>query len=470
MTDYVDLDDLEPDAASYDEAPRQGSGRKAAHDTGTATEDAAAIRFAAKYAGRLRYCHDTGAWFGWDKVAWRPNRTGLAFRWARELARGLAEAAPAKARGTIAKTSFAAGVERFCRSDPVFAVTAESWDTDPWLLGTPAGTVDLRTGKLRRSDQADGITKLAAVAPADEPDCPLWLAFLDQATGGDVELIRFLQQWCGYSLTGSTREHALVFIYGPGGNGKSVFLNVLSSILGDYATTAAIDTFTASAGDRHTTDLAMLRGARLVTASETEEGRAWAEARIKQLTGGDLITARFMRQDNFTFLPTFKLTIVGNHQPALRNVDEAARRRFRIVPFVRKPAQPDATLEDRLRAERPAILRWIIAGCLDWQENGLITPASVVSATDDYFVEQDLFGQWLADSCELDPGNDHKWEQTAELFASWTAYAKAAGDAPGSTKSFAPAMRRHGIRKSIENRPRLGRHSAQAKAAIQSGG
>ena len=179
-------------------------------------------------------------------------------------------------------------------------------------------------------------------------------------------MVRFLRQWFGYSLT-ETREHALVFVFGPGGNGKSVFLNVMTGILGDYAATATMDAFIASHGDRHSTDVAMLRGSRLVTCSETEEGRQWAEARIKQLTGGDPITARFMRQDNFTYVPQFKLTIVGNHRPLLRTVDDAQRRRFNLVPFTHKPASPDRELERKLRADWPAILRWAIDGCADWR-------------------------------------------------------------------------------------------------------
>lgn len=409
------------------------------------TEDSAALRFAELYDGRLRFCHDTGAWFEWDGAAWRQNRTGLAYQWARELARRLCDGESAKARYIISKTSFAAGVERFARSDPTFAVTAEGWDVDPWLLGTPDGTVDLRTGRLRPAEPNEGITKLTAVAPAIRSECPLWLAFLAQATGDDAELIRFLRQWCGYALTGLTREHALVFVYGPGGNGKSVFLNVIGAILNAYATTAAMDTFTASKGDKHPTDMAMLRGARLVTASETEEDRAWAEARIKQLTGGDPVTARFMRQDFFTFTPSFKLTIVGNHQPMLRNVDDAARRRFNIVPFIRKPATPDRQLEEKLKAEWPGILQWMIAGCLDWQAHGLVRAESVTAATEAYFSEQDLLQQWLADKCDLRPDAAGWWETSAELFASWTVYARAAGDEPGTMKSFGPAMRRKGF-------------------------
>jgi putative DNA primase/helicase len=176
------------------------------------------------------------------------------------------------------------------------------------------------------------------------PDCPLWLAFLDQVTKGDAGLIRFLKQWFGYSLTGDIREHALVFAHGPGGNGKGVCINTISTIMGEYACAAAMDTFVASDGDKHPTDLAMLRGARMVMVNETEEGRAWAEARIKQLTGDDKIRARFMRQDFFEHMPQFKLAFSGNHKPVLKNVDDAAKRRINMFRLLFKPAVVDLQL------------------------------------------------------------------------------------------------------------------------------
>jgi putative DNA primase/helicase len=409
------------------------------------TEDSAAVEFVERHGDALRFCHSTGAWFRFNGVTWQRDQTGIAFQWARELARQLAENQDERKRFITHKTAFASGVERFAKVDPKIAVIIDYWDADPWLLGTPGGTVDLRTGLLRDSRQDDGITKSTAVAPLQE-DCPRWLRFLVETTGDDGELIRFLQQWCGYSLTGSTREHALVFVYGPGGNGKSVFLNVVASILKDYGTTAAMDTFNASHGDRHPTDLAMLRGSRLVTASETEEGRAWAESRIKQMTGGDRISARFMRQDFFEFTPQFKLMIVGNHKPVLRNVDDAARRRFLIVPFERKPETPDRELEQKLMREAPGILRWMIDGCLDWQTNGLAKPASVLAATEEYFSDQDLFAHWLAEECACEPGNMDKSETSAGLFKSWKDFAISAGHASGTRQSFADQMARHGFR------------------------
>jgi len=411
------------------------------------TEDSAALRFADLYAGKLRYCHDSGRWFEWSGTHWSLDRTAKAFNWARELVRHLAENEPAKVRAITSKVAFCSGVEKYAQRDPALAVTAADWDADPFLLATPGGTVDLKTGKLRAARPQDGITKLTTVAPAETAACPLWLRFLAESTGSDRELIRFLQQWTGYSLTGDTREHALAFVYGPGGNGKSVFLSTVSRIVGEYAVTASMDSFTASRGDRHPTDLAMLRGARLVTVSETEEGRAWAESRIKQLTGGDPISARFMHKDFFTFQPAFKLTIVGNHQPILRNVDDAARRRFNFIPFTRKPANPDRDLEAKLSAEAPSILRWMVDGCLDWQKNGLERPESVLAATREYFEGQDTVGQWLADECDAEPENTYKTATSAALFESWSTFAKAAQEEPGSNKRFAAEMERRGFRR-----------------------
>ncbi|MER9462633.1 phage/plasmid primase, P4 family [Mesorhizobium sp. M0387] len=418
---------------------------KSDDDSATVTEDSAALTFAAYFSDLLRYDHDTATWYEWTGSHWRPNKTKRAFHWARELARELVAGSTGKTTAAVRKTSFAAGVERFAQADPAIAVTSETWDANPLLLGTPGGTVDLRDGSLAEARSTDYITKLARVAPSSRADCPLWLRFLDEATGGDAGMVRFLRQWCGYCLTGDIREHALVFVHGDGGNGKSVFMNTIAGIMADYATTAPMDTFTASMGDRHPTDLAMLRGARLVTASETDDGKAWAESRIKSLTGGDAISARFMRGNFFTYRPTFKLMIVGNHQPQLRTVDDAARRRFNIVPFTRKPAAPDHQLEAKLKDEWAAILRWMIDGYLDWQANSLVRPASVVDATAGYFADQDLFAQWLADECDCEPGNKYRWEPTKTLYDSWAAYAKAAGEIPGSIRSFKPTLLRHGL-------------------------
>ena len=410
--------------------------RRAATNEAEISEDGIALAFTHQHGGTLLFDHHVGRWFRWNGVHWRMDETDLAIDFARQLARELGNGARA-----IGRAATAAGVERLARADRAHAVTSEVWDADPYLLGTPSGTIDLRTGELSDPDTTLRITKLTGAAPAHGVPV-LWLRFLREALADDEELVTFLQLWSGYCLTGLTSAHALLFIYGPGGNGKSVYLNTLTSILGDYAATAAMETFAESRGDRHSTELAMLRGARLVTASETEEGRPWAEARIKSLTGGDPISARFMRQDNFTFRPQFKLTIAGNHAPALRNVDEAMRRRFNIAPFVIKPEKPDRELEEKLKAEWPRILAWMIAGARRFLSEGLTRPAAIVSATDDYFAEQDVFGQWVGERCVLRTG---AFEASSRLYADWEAYAKAHGETAGTAKSFGAAMRKRNL-------------------------
>jgi putative DNA primase/helicase len=409
------------------------------------SEDAVALAFTDVYRDQLLFDHDAGAWHKWDGARWRQERTRLAFDWARKLARELAKAKGGALRTRIGKVAFASGVEKFAQTDRAFAVTSDSWDVDPFLLATPDGTVDLRAGTLRAADPTDRISKLTAVAPARAADCPRWLAFLHESTGDDAAMVRFLQTWLGYCLTGDTREHQLVFLYGPGRNGKTVFLKTINGLLGDYATVASMDCFTASKSERHPTDLAMLRGARLVTAAETEEGKHWAESRIKQLTGGDPISARFMRQDFFTYTPTFKLTIIGNHTPNLHNVDEAERRRINIVPFILKPKNPDKALVEKLAAEWPGILRWMIEGCLQWQKDGLVPARAVTAATEEYFANQDLFGQWLEEKCDAEPGNNFKTATSAALFKSWSEFSKAAGEEAGSRKGFANLLKSRGF-------------------------
>ena len=297
---------------------------------------------------------------------------------------------------------------------------------------------------LRPPRCEDYITRRTAVTPAITAECPRFLKFLRQASGGDAALIGFLQRWFGYCLTGITREHALIFLYGPGGNGKGVLLQTIGAILHDYCVTAAMETFTASRGERHPTDLAMLHGARLVITTETEEGQAWAEARIKALTGGDAISARFMRRNFFTYIPTFKLTVSGNHKPVLRNVDDAARRRFNMVPFLYKPSEPDTKLSDNLKDEWPGILRWMIDGCLAWQREGLVPPSSVIEATGAYFFEQDIFAQWIDERCEVGTGlgasND-------SLVRSWRSFVVKRGEEPRTSRWLGASLDRLGYRR-----------------------
>jgi putative DNA primase/helicase len=330
-----------------------------------------------------------------------------------------------------------AAVERLARSDQRLAATVDQWDRDPWLLNTPAGTVELKTGEMREHRKLDYITKIAATSPGGA--CPRWRAFIGEITGHDSELGGFIQRMLGYALTGSTQEQCLFFLYGTGANGKSVLLSTVAAILADYHTTAPIETFTASASERHPTELAGLRGARLVTAIETEEGRRWAEAKIKSLTGGDPIAARFMRGDFFEFTPQFKLIIAGNHRPALRTVDEAMRRRFHLVPFTVTIAKDerDPNLTEKLKAEWGGILAWMIDGCLMWQRDGLNPPAAVRDATAAYLEAEDAIAAWLADCTARDP---NAWTNSTALFGSWSGWATKAGESIGTQKAFSQRL------------------------------
>jgi putative DNA primase/helicase len=409
------------------------------------SDDALALEYSARHAIELRYVVDWG-WLRWDGARWIFEKTLAAFDMARTVAREFANACSDRDdKPKIASAKTVAAIERLARCDRRHAATVDIWDADPWLLNTPGGIVDLRSGTLLPHDPERYMTKITAVAPSGY--CPGWRQFLDEITDGNSDLQAFLQRFAGYSLTGSTREHALFFFYGTGGNGKGVFLNTLSAIFADYAAVAPMETFIATQGERHPTDLAGLRGARLVTAQETEDGRRWAESKIKALTGGDPISARFMRQDFFTFLPQFKLGIAGNHKPGLRGVDEAIRRRFHLVPFTVTIAKPDKNLPDKLRKEWPGILQWAIAGCLTWQSEGLNPPKVVRDATDDYLGDEDALARWIDDCCVN--GAD-KWCASSALWNSWKPWAEAHNERVGSQKSLGSALDAHGYARGKE--------------------
>jgi putative DNA primase/helicase len=315
-------------------------------------------------------------------------------------------------------------------------------------------TVELRTGQAREPRREDYITKLVAVHPAPPGSAaPLWTAFLDRVTGGDGELRKYLQRVAGYCLTGLVEEHVLFFLYGTGANGKSVFAETLVAVWGDYAVTINTEMLVASGHDRHPTEIARLRGVRLAVGSEIERGRAWAEAKIKALTGGDRLQGRFMRQDFFEFDPQYKLMIMGNHKPSLRGIDEAIRRRVHFVPFtVTIPeAERDLKLKDKLKAEWPAILRWAIDGCLEWQRLGLAPPPAVTAATSDYFSEEDTLGQWLEVRCR------RKARATAlvqDLYEDWTQWCAETGEERGSQKAFSQAVAAKGYERAQQPRTR----------------
>jgi len=417
------------------EQPRRRRSRKTDGET-TLTELDVAQMCAQDWHGRRVYDHRSGAWFIYQESGvWRADKTEEtvldAQRICREAGTRFQELKRIRSAVTLA------------RCQPWIGMTSDKFDADRYLLGTPNGVVDLRTGQLTAPRPEAYITKSTAVAPNFRQSTPLWDAFMDQVTGRDHGVKRLLQQVFGYSLTGDTREQKLAFVYGPGRNGKGVFIRQMAGILGAYAHRAQPETFTKGL-NRHPTEIASMVGKRLVFCSETESGAPWAEARIKDITGGDTLTARFMRQDEFEFRPEFKLVISGNYAPQIEHADEAMRNRFFVVPFdqVFAGEKADHKLDEKLQTEWPGILAWAIAGCLDWQRHGLLIPEKVRIATDQYFKDQDVFKQWL--ETETVAGGELS-DRNTRLFQSWTAFAKENGELPGNAKQFAERLRRSGF-------------------------
>jgi putative DNA primase/helicase len=302
-------------------------------------------------------------------------------------------------------------------------------------------TIDLTTGLRRPYRREDYITKLGGTH--EDPNCPtsLWSTFLDKVTAENKELQAYLKRMCGYCLTGLTSEHAIFFISGSGANGKSVFLRTVLGLWGDYAAVASMETFIETRNEQHSTDLAMLHGARLVIVQEVDKGKAWAEAKLNRVTGGEPITARYMRQDFFTYTPKFKLIIGANHKPSLRSVNEAIRRRLQLIPFTVTipPAKRDKQLFEKLKPEWPGIMSWCIAGCLEWQQQGLNPPKAVHEASEAYFAEEDAIGRWIEECCAV---NKAYSESSGALYRSWKKWAEDAGEHAGSNKAFSNSYKR----------------------------
>jgi len=408
-------------------------------------EDRVALEFAEKRADDLRYIAKSSQWMQWDGTCWQSEDTLTAFDQSRVLCRGAGDAR--------AKT--VAAVVTLARADRRLAATTEQWDTHPMLFNTTRGTIDLTTGIEHPPKRDDYMTKRASTWLADKgTPCPLWSNFLDDVTNADEKLIGFLQRFSGYCLTGLTREQVLTFLFGAGGNGKGVFGGTLVKIMGDYATIAPIEMFLASKYQKHETEIARLKGARLVLTQETQKGRRWDEPKLKALSGGDRLTGRFMRQDFFDFDPTHKILILGNHKPGLSAVNEAIRRRLLLTLFnvVIPPGKRDPDLSSKLVPEHPAILRWMLDGCLEWQRDGLMVPDSVWEASKQYFANQDTTEQWF-DDC-VDTTDPRAFTTTRVLYTSWKLWSEARGMQPGTEKAFVEELADKGY---VQDRKNYGR-------------
>jgi len=402
----------------------------------------------------LRFVHPWDRWLCWDGRRWRTDQENRVFTRAAAMVRTLAALAEtvedptereALRRHAMMSESVARLTSMLRIAGNLLAVAPESLDRQPWLLNCENGTVDLRSGLLRAHERADLLTHLVPVAFEPAAAAPRWEAFLQRVFGGDDSLIAFVQRAVGYSLTGLATEQVLFLCLGTGQNGKSTFFDIMRHLLGDYVTNAEFSTFLKRGGDSVRNDLARLASARVVSASEPERGRPLAESLVKQLTGGDAVTVRFLFKEFFEYLPTFKVWLAANHRPLISGSDAGIWRRMRLIPFaVRIPDEErDTLLGQKLLAELPGILAWAVRGALRWQSEGLGLPPEVRAANDDYREVMDPLPAFLEGHCEVGPFHT---VLARDLYEAWLRWAEDSGEPPLSQKGLANRLQDRGFR------------------------
>lgn len=407
------------------------------------TESDNAERLFQRYGDSIRYLSQSKRWLVWDGARWEDDGSGRIFEAAKASNRLILKEAhtleddQVTAHTKWAINSLSASNIRntisMCQS--LVPVSAELLDSENMLLNVRSGTIDLATGQQQRHNRADMITKLTGIKYDPGSSCPIWEKFLNTITDGDIELQSFLQRSVGYTMTGDTSEQCLFLCYGTGANGKSVFLSTIQHMMGEYARQADFNTFLEIKTDGPRNDLARLHGARLVTAVEPDPGKPLAESVVKSLTGDDMITARFLYAENFSFRPTFKIWLAANHKPQIKGQDEGIWRRIRLIPFAVRIAKADMDkhLTRKLKAEMPGILSWAIDGCLDWKKNGLRAPECVVDAGEKYREEENILCDFLSAQCV---SKSHIETSASKLYSAYSEHCKGNGTYQHSQKKF----------------------------------
>jgi putative DNA primase/helicase len=444
-----------------DIAPEGGRARKGkarpkpipSADADNRTDLGNAGRMVRRHGDNFRHCHPWRKDLIWVGTHWREDDTAQIEALAKDTVRSIyAEAEKAEDDGR--RTALGAHAIRsedarriramiaLTRSEPGIPIVPGDMDVDPFLLNVANGTIDLRTGKLRDHRRGDLITKIAPVEYQPDATCPLWEKFLARIFDDNRDLTDYLRRVVGYSLTGRTDEQCLFFFHGGGANGKSVFLLTIKDMLGDYACQAVSELLMAKQSDTHPTERADLFGRRFVATIEVDEGKRIAESLMKQLTGGDTVKARKMRQDFFSMTPTWKLFLAANHKPAIRGQDLAVWRRIKLIPFnVTIPEEErDKRLADKLRAEWPGILAWAVRGRLEWQLAGLGEPDEVRQATTAYQAEQDTLSEFLAAECFLNPNVRCRNSLLLDAYKEWS------GDRWVTQKAFSKKLEDKGYK------------------------
>lgn len=435
-------------------------------DTYSLTDDGNALRLVDTHHQTIRYCPERASWLRWNGHTWRWDTSGQAQELARAIARGLPTEDKDQRRHRLTSLS-ANGIGsalRLARTDPRIVAPINTLDARPHDLNTPQGIVDLRTGQLRPPDPNALCVRSTTVAPNPAQPAPRWEKFLAQTFAGDEEMTTYIQRLIGVSLVGQVLEQVLPFGHGTGKNGKSTLFGVIMRILGigddGYALSAPAELLLHTAHADHPTEIARLAGTRLVVTSELEEGQKFAEAKVKLLTGGDPIAARFMRENYFNFLPTHTIWMHANHQPAVRTGGPAFWRRIRLLPFLHTvpPEEMEKGLEDRLvNEEGPAILAWAIQGAADYFVHGLTEPTAVLAATEAYAKDQDNVGRFVEEMCALgSPSAQGMAVRTSELRSAYESWCAAEGEVPVTAKALGTALeRRFGVVRERSNAARF---------------
>jgi putative DNA primase/helicase len=408
------------------------------------TESGNAERMARDHGDDVRHVAKRHLWFYWDGQRWAADSTQHIQRLAKKTVRGIVHEGseddddrPARLRWAAASEARAKreSMIALASAEPNIAVMMEDFDTDVMKFNCLNGTIDLKTGKLYEHRREDMITKLAPVEYGPDEPCPTWDAFLDRIFEGNSRVIAYVQRVVGYCLTGSVEEEILFFLYGSGQNGKSKFREAIQWMMGDYSRPCDFTSFVVRTGESIRNDIAGLVNVRAAMVSEVADNRRLDEALIKELTGGDKISTRFLHEEFFDYYPRFKLIFAGNHKPPVGGTDDGFWRRWQVITFpVKIPDdERDYRLGAKLKAEASGILRWAVEGCLEWKKMGLAPPPEVIAATKTYRGEQDVMAEFIAERCELSPNAE---VSSADLYRAYSEWLFGGGEKVPSRKHF----------------------------------
>ena len=414
------------------------------------TELGNAERIAYEYGHTIKYVGDMG-WLIWDGKRWRVDTKKEIERITNKVLRGLYKS------DDEMETKWARMCERRnIRMNsikdlmPLVPGEREDFDRHKYFFNVENGIVDLKTGQLQPHNRELNLTKITNVVHDEKAECPAWLLFLNQIFKGDKDLIEYMQRLVGYSLTGAISEQGMYFLVGGGSNGKSVFINTIKKMMGDYGVQTSSETFIKRKGDGANNDIARLNGSRFVSAVESEEGEKLQESLVKTITGGEPILARFLRQEFFEFLPEFKVFFTTNHKPVIGGLDDGIWRRVKIIPFTLslKPHERDKKLEEKLSLEMSGILNWAIKGCLKWQQSGLKEPRVVAEATGDYKEDMDILAPFLYESCYIDEiENEEIRIEAKELYNVYDRWCFGSGERSLGNRTFYRMLETKGFKK-----------------------